>query len=160
MVGCNRDSSGPDFRTRNPRPGTVKVLATKLAETPDKQRWQWYIMGDRNWTKPVAAPDGRIELSDAYPLNEVNNREGTFTWYVELVVTRRPADNKVVWETILHGTNGVTVKASGYASGASSESGSLANIRQKTDTNPNMPTEIELARINGGPTIRLRLRDK
>jgi|GEM_PF-1107128 len=160
LGGCRgRDAEGGGRSLGIPAPRKVRVIARRVAQTPDVVHWKWSLIGERNWRKPEAQEMG-LSLSDTYPLNSTSERGGCNIWEVDVTVRRDggAASAPVRWEAVLHGSNGDTARSGGTLD-AGKSSGSLANtlhIRQDRDAVVRLPANLTLATLDGRPvTLRV-----
>lgn len=137
-----------------PPPGHARILARKIADTPDRVEWQWTLVGDRNWTEATSRPDG-FELGGAYPFNSRSTLGGTHIWIVDLAVARPRGDRvgPLRVDSSIHGSNGTTVT---QVWDSSSGSPTLSVI-QTEDALVGVPADVILASVGGrGLTLKMR----
>jgi hypothetical protein len=86
-----------------PTEGNVRIVSTKVEQTPNRLHWKWSVIGERNW-REAKVSGLAASLNKTYSLNDATERGGCNIWETDFTV----ADGR--WTLILHGSDGTTAK--------------------------------------------------
>jgi hypothetical protein len=144
LAGCPKPTRQGTEKLSPPTEGYLRLIPTKVKETPELIHYQWSLLGERNWTTPTVA-EGKAALADVYKLNDARRYGGCPTWLCDVVFTKQATDWK--WELRLHGSNGKTATESGTAAGT-------PEILVPKDLDMRLPADLPLAKL-GEKTLSL-----
>ena len=147
--GCRPSEATGNGPLSVPAEGSVRVLSTKVEQTADRLHWKWTIIGERNWATP-SAQNTQLALSQTYPANKGERRDGTNIWEADLWAERK--GGTLVWRTRLHGINGETCEAKGETPLGNNNGSESVQIEHDRPTVERLPATVTLARI-GDQTV-------
>lgn len=145
LTGCGRRPAAQTGRYGLPASGAVRLVATRIAETPAKVHWKWSLLGSRNWETPAVAGT-EASLSGGYALNAVGKQGGCHVWELDLEGSQK--DGTWSWRITVHGSNGKTARSEGTAR--------RLKIHASTDSETGLPSDLLLAEIDDSP-VRWRI---
>lgn len=154
LTGCKKPDEEPAGRLSTPSKGTVRIVATKIEDTPSKVHWKWSVIGERNWggAKAGNLTEGDVsgplmELVDPFPINESKRRKGCNVWELDLEASRSTG-GKATWKATLHGSDGTTTEQSGEEPlSVEVRVGEVIRVRQTSDAAPTLPATLTVAQI-------------
>ncbi len=149
-AGCRTNDSASN-KAGLPPSGQVRIVATKILDTPGKVAWEWTIIGERNW-RAVELNEVNVRLSKSYPMNDKTVTGGTHLWLVDAVVTKSlKLPDTVDIRIDVRGSDGAS--ASRNQSVSMKDLRSSVIVRVQDDRRIGLPAAIDLATIG-----RLHLR--
>lgn len=130
-----------------PAAGETRIVSRQIGDkTADTLHWKWSLIAGSNWTK-ATADNGKLSLTQPYPLNDPDHIHGTNVWECDLTAERtKDAPNTVHWNATLHGSNGSTAKADGTTP-LNGDIESTIRVLVDQDTIQKLPADISLAKI-------------
>ena len=127
-----------------PTDGNVRIVSTKVEETPSGLHWKWSVIGERNW-REAKVSGLAASLTKTYTLNDTTERDGCNIWETDFTV----AGGK--WTLILHGSDGTTAKDEGVLADGSADVSKAVEIRQQDDRLTSLPADLTLATVDSKP---------
>lgn len=127
-----------------PTEGNVRIVSTKVEQTPNRLHWKWSVIGERNW-REAKVSGLAASLNKTYSLNDATERGGCNIWETDFTV----ADGR--WTLILHGSDGTTAKDEGMLAEGGADVSKAVEINQQEDRLTSLPADLTLATVDGKP---------
>jgi hypothetical protein len=144
---------------KKPRPGTIRIQASKITEDGDTVHWRWTITGDRDWdamtTTESLTGEKTVVEGIHQPSGAVSGVNVSNVLYYELTVKRSnvlaPGEIRYIREVDYHAAKpgGSGSKSSMTFFARDMPVNKLVKILTSKDRTLKLPAKIKLATISG-----------